>query len=126
MRTFLILAFFTSTIALAQVDPGTGLDGPCTEATVTTGAVEYNCSSLTIGAGNHVFPSVAGQIVRIKVTGDVNISSGAVLVLSGGDGAPASGPTPDFLPDVNPSTPSVRRHCCIDQLLGAPTVLEIR
>jgi hypothetical protein len=86
MRIFPFLLILLSFNLHAQVDSGTGIDDDCDATEVTGGAVEYNCDTLNIAAGTHVFPSIPGQIVRIKVTGNVNIASGAVLVLRGDNG----------------------------------------
>lgn len=70
-------------------------DGACDQVTITTGDLDFQCDTLTIGPGTHVIPAGApGQVLRIDVLGDVNISSGAVIVLSGGNGSAASGNTP--------------------------------
>ena len=55
MRIFLFLALLSSANVFGQADPGTGADGACTGATITGGAIEYNCTTLTITAGTYNF-----------------------------------------------------------------------
>ena len=82
------------TNAFGQADPGNGSDGACTGATITTGAAEYNCTTLIITAGTYNFPRnplppvPQTPMVRVKVQGEVRIDPGVILNLSGENGVP--------------------------------------
>lgn len=99
MRWIILTAFF-STISLAQtIDTGTGVDGACTEATITTGQT-YNCTSLNINSPISVTQGIPNDPLIIKVQGDVTInsaislngqSSNYALFTSNSDGGPGAG-----------------------------------
>lgn len=89
MRIF----FLATLISASAFSQATRPDGFCDENTLTNpaGDLIYDCDTLTIGAGTHVIPNLAPpQYLDITVAGNVTIAAGAVIVLRGGNGGPAS------------------------------------